>query len=65
MLHNGQLVHDSATILNILGRNIAAISSITNIDDHFKAIKSREEAIPLNLKLWKIYIITRNYRGGI
>ena len=50
LLHNGQLVHDSATISNILGRNIAAISSITNIDDHFKAIKSREEAIPLNFE---------------
>ena len=35
---------------SILGRNIAAISSITNIDDHFKAIKSREEAIPLNFE---------------
>ena len=50
LLHNGQLVHDSTAISNILGRNIEAISSVTNIDDHFRTIKTHEEAIPLNFE---------------
>ena len=40
LLHNGQLVHDNATVSNILGRNIEAVSIVINIDDHFRTIKA-------------------------
>ena len=50
LMYNGTIVHDMYEISNILGRNIQKISSIDNLDDHFKAIKIREENIPLNFE---------------
>ena len=50
ILHNGQMVHDSTAISNILGRSIEQISSVTNIDAHFQTIKTREESTPLNFE---------------
>ena len=48
LIHNGSSIHDTYEISNILGRNIENISSINNLDAHFKAIKRREESIALN-----------------
>ena len=50
LLQNGSLIHDTKEISNILGRNIESISSIHNLDIHFRDIKIREEAIPLNFE---------------
>ena len=44
------MIHDNATISNILGRNIEAVSSVTNMDNHFRVIKARGEAVPLNFE---------------
>ena len=48
LYQNGSMVHDNLEISNILGRNIEKISSIGSLDAHFREIKNREEAIPLN-----------------
>ena len=50
LIQNGLSIHDPYEISNILGRNIENISSTTNLDNHFKTIKMREEAIPLNFE---------------
>ena len=48
LLHNGVRIHDTHEVSNILGRNIEYISSIHNLDVHFRTIKTRTEKIPLN-----------------
>ena len=50
LLYNGDRISDNKDIANVLGRNIARLSSIANLDDHFKSIKTKEESAPLNFE---------------
>ena len=61
LLHNGIRVHDPKDISNILGNSIAKISSINNLDAHFRTIKTREEAVPLNFESVDDLYYNRNF----
>ena len=50
LLQNGIRIHNTKDISNILGRSIEYISSNDNLDAHFRSLKTRAEAVPINFE---------------
>ncbi|HIP25812.1 MAG TPA: hypothetical protein EYG81_05080, partial [Archaeoglobus profundus] len=51
ILHNGQHIHNKGEISNILGNHLASVSSIDNLDAHFRKYKKSVERIPINFEV--------------